>query len=113
MNSFGYCVYHLNKNLTKFNLIFTSFYSDKRRLPWDQTTPWGYFGETLYHLFVGEMYLLTNGAFLLLFISLCLHHRAFYQMFDNFVRKMDYPDENRNDTRHVWKLIKFHNTFIE
>lgn len=55
-----------------------------------------------------EVYLVTNGSLLLLFISICLHHLSFYKMFRDEARKLDYRDKDRNDAEHLRKLIRFH-----
>lgn len=55
--------------------------SRSKSLPWNQQTPFGCFWEIVYHIVVGEVYLFLNGTFLLFFVSLCLHHRAFYERF--------------------------------
>lgn len=78
------------------------------RLPWNQQTMLGYFGETCYFVIVSLCYLSINGLFMLLFISLCLHKRAFYQMFRHSIREWEASDANRNNFQFLRKLIQFH-----
>lgn len=89
-----------SKRLFSFEIFF--------RLPWDQQTPLGYFGETCYFVVVSLTYLTINGTFMLLFISMCLHDYAFYQMFQHFIRKWQESDANRNGAAFLCKLIRFH-----
>lgn len=64
---------------------------------------------------MGPAYLLTNGAFLLFFISLCLHHRAFEKMFRHFLREYDDPSteepKKKIDAKFLCDLIRFHMSF--
>lgn len=77
-------------------------------LPLDQRTPLGYFGEVC--LFTSGILtcLLANGALLLLFVSVCWHHQAFYEMFRHSVRKLNVPNEYQNDAELLCQLIRFH-----
>lgn len=74
----------------------------------DQDTFAGYIAEIVYCCFGGEAYILSNGVILLLFVSICLHHKAFYQMFKHAAIKFDEPDKNRNDHEYICDLIRFH-----
>lgn len=100
------------KFITKFNpeIHWSNSFFPKNiiRLPWNQETLLGYFGETCYFVVVSLSYLIINGTFMLLFISLCLHNGAFYEMFHHFIRKWEESDENRNDVEFLHKLIEFH-----
>ena len=106
-----------------FNLSFTGFvpiskqftFSLKKHsiftissLPWDQNTPFGYVGEILYCIVVGEAYFISNGMFLLLLIALCVHHQAFSKMFECSVQKFDQTDANQDDHEYLADLIEFH-----
>lgn len=51
---------------------------------------------------------ISNGAILLLFISLCLHHRGFYKVFRYSAFQLNTPDRNRNDEEHLRQMIHFH-----
>lgn len=84
------------------------FYS----LPWNQDTLVGYIGEIAYCCFVGEAYILSNGVILLLFVSICLHHKAFYQMYENAVIKLTEFDKNQNihEYNNICDLVRFHVT---
>lgn len=66
-----------------------------------------------YEISLGEIFLIQNSAFLLLFISLCVFHRAFYQMFSHTLKKLDHRNENQDDEKFLCDLIRFHNTVKE
>lgn len=77
-------------------------------LPWNQSTPMGYVGELCFSIWVGFGYFFANGAFLLLFISMCLHHQAFYGMFRHLVEKLKRPKKNRCDAQFLCDLVRFY-----
>lgn len=79
-------------------------------LPWNQTTLVGYFGELGFQLPVGFGFFFYSGVFLLLFISICQHHVAFYKMFKHSMNQMKRPaDENsRCAAKNLCDLIRFH-----
>lgn len=54
--------------------------------------------------------MIANGTILLLFISMCLHHRAFYKMMKNSIDKLNQKsnDEIRCDEKFLRDLIQFH-----
>ena len=54
--------------------------------------------------------MLFNGTILLLFSSVCLHHLAFYKMFEHTLHQLDQPRNKRNDKKLLCELIRFHNT---
>lgn len=58
-------------------------------LPWDQKTFNGYLGEMLYSAMAGVFYMLVNGAFLFLFVSMCSHHQAFYKICQHSLRRFN------------------------
>lgn len=78
------------------------------RLPWNQQTQIGFFIEIVFTTCVGEIYLIVNGSFLLLFISICLHHQAFSKMFQYFVQKFTKDDEYQNHKDFLCHLFRFH-----
>lgn len=55
-----------------------------------------------------EAYYITNGAFLLLFISICLQHLAFGKIFRHSVYNRS--DKDQNDVKFLRDLIQFHIT---
>lgn len=77
-------------------------------LPWDQSTPWGYFGETCFNILLAISYLIFNGPILMLFIFIALHFRAFYEMFRHSLQELDQSKGNGNKKRILIKLIRFH-----
>lgn len=92
------------------NQLYTTFTFS---LPWDQTTKLGYFMEMICDLIFGEFYLLGNGAFLLLFISICLYHLAFYKRFKYSISKLSQSENPGNDKKLLCDLIQFHNMVKE
>lgn len=87
------------------NHLFTAY---KFILPWNQAIKLGYFMEIFYDIVFGDMYLLANGSMLLLFISICLHHLAFYKRFKYTTSKLGDPQNPNNDKKILCDLIQFH-----
>lgn len=77
-------------------------------LPWDRETAIGYFGEICFGTISGQPYFLLNGVILLLFISMCLYHRNFLEMFLRLLSKLDCPDKIQSDKQILCDLIRFH-----
>ena len=88
--------------------VFNPLCSTIHSLPWNQNSPIGYICEILYCIFTGDCYFIANGAFLLLLISLCLHHRTFSKMFEHSVQAFDQSNGNRDDHKQLCDLIDFH-----
>lgn len=77
-------------------------------MPWDQHTLNGYIYEIGFVITVGAAYLLTNGALLLFFISMCWHHQAFSKIVRHFLCKSDHSNGKRNDKEFLCEIIRFH-----
>lgn len=77
---------------------------------WNQKTPLGYFAEIIFDIIVGDAYLMTNGTFLLLLVSMCLVEQAFYQIFEHYLIELSYIGEKPKKINHLCALIRFHNT---
>lgn len=77
-------------------------------LPWNQTTPSGYFGEMICNLWFAESYLISNGAIIVMLLSMMFHHQAFYKMIHHTLDTLNTPDKNRDDKKLLCKLIRFH-----
>lgn len=75
-------------------------------MPWNKQTFTGYIGEFFYSMIDSEAYFFANGAFLLMFISVCLHHRAFISMFRHSIRELGADSNGSNDKKLVCKLIQ-------
>lgn len=85
--------------------------SFKLSLPWDQTTPVGYGSELILDLPIGFSCMVVNGVFLLLFVSICQHHQAFYKMFKYSINNSKRSDgANRCDAKFICDLIDFYNS---
>ena len=94
----------------KQNLLTLITFNNSPSLPWDQTTLLGYFGEIIFCILVCEAYLLYNGAVLLTFVSICLHHKAFSGMFQHKLRNLEGPTKNRSEKDFFHNIIDLHNT---
>lgn len=79
-------------------------------MPWNQNVISGYIYEICYDLFASGAYMITNGWLLLVFVSICLHHQAFYKMFHRKIRELNEPDRCENDEQFLCNLIQFQNT---
>lgn len=89
------------------NLIIRYFLSIRFSLPWDQHTPFGYFLAIFYDVAVAATYLIPV-PFILLFISFCQFHHAFYQMFQHSIRKLGQREEVLDNAVLLRELIQFH-----
>ncbi|XP_031624982.1 odorant receptor 63a-like [Contarinia nasturtii] len=77
-------------------------------LPWNQTTPLGYFGEMCFVQIFAQCYLIFNGAVIILFISLSWYHQAFYKMFYHSMQQFGDPERGQYDKEILCNLICFH-----
>ena len=77
-------------------------------LPWDQSTISGYLSEMFFGFNIGEGYLFINGTILLLFMSMCMHHRAFYKMFKHLTDQWNRPHRSIDEKMFLCHLIRFH-----
>lgn len=82
-------------------------------LPWNQNTPIGYITTMVYSISSSESYFLLNGSILLLFISMCLHHRAFYRRFEYSLDNLDNLNQKTNSNQEFSELIDFHNSITQ
>lgn len=78
------------------------------RLPWNQTNLFGYVGETCFSIYSVESYYFTNGSILLLFISICLHHRGFLKVFHLLMNRINSCDDVETNKKRFADLIEFH-----
>lgn len=81
--------------------------------PWNQQTPFGYAADILFQLDFAMSYYYSNGVVVVLFVSMCLHHRGFFKIIQNSLRKLDHLDKSRNDAAFLTNLIQFHNSTKE
>lgn len=77
-------------------------------MPWDQHTVAGYVAEMSYSIISGTVYLLCVALYILFFISLCGYHRALYEMYDDWLSRWCYSDQNANLQQHLSQTIRFH-----
>lgn len=85
----------------------------RTRFPWNQQKLSGYVAEKCLDLLIGGTYFLALAAVLLLFTSLCLHHRTFLKMFKYVLAKIGKSNHNGLDTETVCDLIRFHTKIKE
>lgn len=95
-------------SIRKFPQLKLVFYFDS--LLWNQKTPLGYFGYACFSLLTSNAFLFITGPILVLFISMYLHHEAFFKMFSHSLRQLNTPDKNVNDQNEIRKLLQFHNS---
>lgn len=106
--------YPRRKLRIRLSKLFHIFYSIKiflnfiLRLPWNKRTLRGYFYEICFDSVFGDTYLLANSSLLLLFISICLHHKEFAKRLSHSLRKLDYDDKARNNKDFLCELMNFH-----
>lgn len=62
-----------------------------------------------YEIMVVEIYFITIGSMLLLFISLCFHHRAFHRMFQQWINDWNTLATDENNNEFLRNLHVFHN----
>lgn len=93
-------------------IVLTKSLKNCYRLPWNQTSLFGYAGEIVYDVLIGETYLIA-GSFMLFFIALCQHHQAFYQMFEHKLNKLKRRNEIKDKQKILRDLIRFHITVKE
>lgn len=76
-------------------------------LPWNQGTIRGYLAENGFDIFYAGLYLISNGSILLLFVSICSHHQAFYEMLRYSTLRLDNPGTNQTADERLNYLIRF------
>lgn len=86
-------------------LTFYCFYS----LPWDQTTPLGYFGEIWFTIINEQVFWIASSQVLLLFIFLCANNFAFSEMFAGFVDEFDQAKKKQMKYEAIRKIVDFNN----
>lgn len=79
-------------------------------LPWNQSTPLGFFFEICYSVYAVEIYLFVTGTYLVLYISFCFHNQAFFKMFQHSLSTFDDTDKVRELKLFLRQLIIFHNS---
>lgn len=84
-------------------------YFSLQSLPWSQRTHLGYAATIFLSIMMGESYLILNGSILLLFISICLHHRAFYKRFENSMHRFNSSVHEKRANEILCEVIDFHN----
>lgn len=78
-------------------------------LPWNQTTFGGYSAEMCVSVLFALGYQIPLGTILLFFISICVHHHAFYVIFENSIKKWNRRREKSLlDRKFICDLIRFH-----
>lgn len=78
------------------------------RLPWDNSTLIGFVAEICSILNCYHSYNIVNGSTMLLFISICLHHQAFFKMVQHSISKIDRNVHRQNYDQLLCELIHFH-----
>ena len=77
-------------------------------LPWDQTTLLGYFGELMVIIAILLAYFTPTNTLLILFISMCFYHRAFYEIFKHTIDQFErQTDDDKCESKSINDLIRF------
>lgn len=74
-------------------------------LPWNQRTATGYFAEICFSIVVTGHAVFFCGLFLSLFVAICLHHHAFYNIVKHSFHKFE--DGNGINKTNLQNLIRF------
>ena len=90
----------------KNHKIYENFIFFLDSLPWNQLTIWGYFGEISYYEISCAGYIFVIGVLLLLFISICIHHHAFYQIFEHSINEANRTKQF--DKKYFYHLARCH-----
>lgn len=77
------------------------------RLPWDQDTALGWFADVTFALSATVSYIIVNGCFTTFFTGICLHQRAYYQIFQSLTTRFT---NSKNMKNLLVDLIHYHNT---
>lgn len=77
-------------------------------MPWNQSTNIGYSVEVTLSISDPEFYMVSNGVFLLLFVSLCQHHRAFYEIVEFTTRKIGIEENYESNAYLFGDIVKIH-----
>lgn len=78
-------------------------------MPWDQTTFLGYIGEINSIAYFGFTYMVEDCMILLFFVSICMHHQAFHEIFEHSINNHDANSNNSDDNQQfIFDLIRFH-----
>lgn len=65
----------------------------------------GYWAEIVFNIAIDQAYLISNGALLLLFISICLHHQAFQKIIGYMATELN-NNINTSENR-LAEIIRF------
>lgn len=80
----------------------------KVRLPWNQTTPIGYFFEMGFSIINLEAFWVVAGQILLIFIFMCRNNLIFAEMFVDYLNEFDHLENMQEKHKVIHKLIAFH-----
>lgn len=87
----------------------TDIFSNSRfSLPWNQSKIVGYVGELGFIIASCEVALSTNCITIILFISMCLHHCAFYKLFKHTIKEWNCCQQNQCSKTMICHLVRFH-----
>lgn len=78
-------------------------------MPWDQTTPLGYFGEIGFFIVNIELFWSISGEMFLFFIFLCENNFTFAEMYASFIDEFDQSEGMQEKCDLIRKSVDFHN----
>lgn len=68
----------------------------------------GYIGNVCLMILMGELFIFMHGVVSLLFVSMCLHHRAFCGIFRQLIGEWTRDRTESHDRQFICRLIRFH-----
>lgn len=77
-------------------------------LPWDQTTPLGYFGEISLSILNQQVFWTVSSQVFLLFIYLCANNFVLSEMFVSFIEEFDQLDRMKDKCKFIRRFVDFH-----
>lgn len=78
-------------------------------VPWNQSTISGYFCTMLFTTAIVVAFMVVHGLLLVLFISICIQHRAFYQIVQELIAQWNcHPKEYHSAHEFICRVIRFH-----
>lgn len=79
------------------------------RFPWNQATMLSYIVDILiFHNIASVSYFTTSASLILLFVSICLHHSAFYKRLQYTLDESKTLKNHQNMDKIIRNVIEFH-----
>lgn len=79
-------------------------------MPWNQRTFVGFLAEVAVIFAFSVAILINYGVFILLFVSICIHHQAFYKMFKHLAQNLGSRNAGNSSKELLSRIIRLHVT---